>query len=84
MCLDSARSGAEYLVIRPRVTIEFDQLIRADAVATHELGVDAQRQRLCRRRTRAQVICYDKRLSEQAYGRRMLQGLPPYRFLQRK
>ena len=33
---------------------------------------------------RAQVICYDKRLSEQAYGRRMLQGLPPYRFLQRK
>ena len=33
---------------------------------------------------RAQVICYDKRLSEQAYGRRMLQGLPPYRLLQRK
>jgi ATP-dependent DNA helicase DinG len=28
---------------------------------------------------RAQVICYDKRLSTQAYGRRMLSGLPPYR-----
>ena len=27
----------------------------------------------------AQVICYDKRLTQQAYGRRMLQGLPPYR-----
>ena len=28
---------------------------------------------------RAQVICYDKRLTQQAYGRRMLAGLPPYR-----
>jgi ATP-dependent DNA helicase DinG len=27
---------------------------------------------------RAQVICYDKRLLETAYGRRMLAGLPPY------
>jgi ATP-dependent DNA helicase DinG len=27
----------------------------------------------------ARVICYDKRLTQQAYGRRMLQGLPPYR-----
>ena len=27
----------------------------------------------------AQIICYDKRLIEQAYGRRMLAGLPPYR-----
>jgi len=32
---------------------------------------------------RAQVICYDKRLTTQAYGRRMLAGLPPYR-LQRR
>jgi len=28
---------------------------------------------------RAQVICYDKRLTTTAYGRRMLGGLPPYR-----
>ena len=28
---------------------------------------------------RARVICYDKRLVQQAYGRRMLAGLPPYR-----
>jgi ATP-dependent DNA helicase DinG len=27
----------------------------------------------------ARVICYDKRLAQQAYGRRMLAGLPPYR-----
>jgi ATP-dependent DNA helicase DinG len=27
----------------------------------------------------ARVICYDKRLTQQAFGRRMLQGLPPYR-----
>ena len=26
----------------------------------------------------AQVICYDKRLQLQSYGKRMLQGLPPY------
>ena len=26
----------------------------------------------------ATVICYDRRLLQQAYGRRMLQGLPPY------
>ena len=26
----------------------------------------------------ARVICYDKRLLSAAYGRRMLQGLPPY------
>jgi len=26
----------------------------------------------------ARVICYDKRLLSMAYGRRMLQGLPPY------
>ena len=26
----------------------------------------------------ATVICYDKRLLQQGYGRRMLQGLPPY------
>jgi ATP-dependent DNA helicase DinG len=32
---------------------------------------------------RAQVICYDKRLTLQAYGRRMLAGLPPYRLEQR-
>ena len=32
---------------------------------------------------RAQVICYDKRLSTQAYGRRMLSGLPPYRLERR-
>ncbi len=32
----------------------------------------------------ARVICYDKRLQLQAYGRRMLAGLPPYRLLQRR
>ena len=32
---------------------------------------------------RAQVICYDKRLTTQAYGRRMLGGLPPYRLERR-
>jgi len=32
---------------------------------------------------RAQVICYDKRLTTQAYGRRMLSGLPPYRLERR-
>ena len=26
----------------------------------------------------ATVICYDRRLLQQGYGRRMLQGLPPY------
>ncbi len=33
---------------------------------------------------RAQVICYDKRLTQQAYGRRMLAGLPPYRLQTRQ
>ena len=28
---------------------------------------------------RARVICYDKRLLQTAYGKRMLSGLPPYR-----
>ncbi|MFZ1609170.1 MAG: helicase C-terminal domain-containing protein, partial [Rhodoferax sp.] len=32
----------------------------------------------------AAVICYDKRLVLQSYGRRMLAGLPPYRLEQRK
>jgi ATP-dependent DNA helicase DinG len=32
----------------------------------------------------ASVICYDKRLQLQSYGRRMLAGLPPYRVEQRK
>jgi ATP-dependent DNA helicase DinG len=32
----------------------------------------------------AAVICYDKRLVLQSYGRRMLAGLPPYRVEQRK
>ena len=32
---------------------------------------------------RAQVICYDKRLTETAYGRRMLAGLPPYQMKKR-
>jgi len=32
---------------------------------------------------RARVICYDKRLIQQTYGRRMLAGLPPYRVEQR-
>ncbi len=31
----------------------------------------------------ARVICYDKRLLGTAYGRRMLQGLPPYAVLRR-
>lgn len=31
----------------------------------------------------ARVICYDKRLLSQSYGRRMLQGLPPYTLLRR-
>jgi ATP-dependent DNA helicase DinG len=31
----------------------------------------------------AVVICYDKRLIQQSYGRRMLAGLPPYRVEQR-
>ena len=31
----------------------------------------------------AQVICYDKRLTQQAYGRRMLGGLPPYQLHKR-
>ncbi len=31
----------------------------------------------------AQVICYDKRLQLQSYGKRMLNGLPPYRILRR-
>lgn len=31
----------------------------------------------------AHVICYDKRLQLQPYGRRMLNGLPPYRVLRR-
>ena len=29
----------------------------------------------------AHVVCYDKRLTTQAYGRRMLAGLPPYRLI---
>jgi ATP-dependent DNA helicase DinG len=33
---------------------------------------------------RAQVICYDKRLILQSYGKRMLQGLPSYQFLERR
>ena len=32
----------------------------------------------------ASVICYDKRLQLQSYGRRLLAGLPPYRVEQRK
>jgi len=31
----------------------------------------------------ARVVCYDKRLLTQSYGRRMLQGLPPYALLRR-
>lgn len=31
----------------------------------------------------ARVVCYDKRLLSTAYGRRMLQGLPPYAVLRR-
>jgi ATP-dependent DNA helicase DinG len=31
----------------------------------------------------AHVICYDKRLTLQAYGRRMLSGLPPYKLERR-
>jgi ATP-dependent DNA helicase DinG len=33
---------------------------------------------------RAEVVCYDKRLLNQAYGRRMLSGLPPYRLEQQQ
>jgi ATP-dependent DNA helicase DinG len=33
---------------------------------------------------RAQVICYDKRLQLQSYGKRMLNGLPPYAVTTRK
>jgi ATP-dependent DNA helicase DinG len=33
---------------------------------------------------RARVVCYDKRLLQQAYGRRMLAGLPPYRVEERR
>jgi ATP-dependent DNA helicase DinG len=32
----------------------------------------------------AAVICYDKRLQLQSYGRRMLAGLPAYQVEQRK
>ena len=32
----------------------------------------------------AAVVCYDKRLTQTAYGKRMLNGLPPYRVEQRK
>jgi len=32
---------------------------------------------------RARVICYDKRLLQTAYGKRMLSGLPPYRLEKR-
>ena len=32
---------------------------------------------------RATVICYDKRLLKQSFGRRMLQGLPPYTVFRR-
>ena len=32
----------------------------------------------------AVVVCYDARLLRQAYGRRMLQGLPPYRLQRRQ
>jgi ATP-dependent DNA helicase DinG len=31
----------------------------------------------------ARVVCYDKRLLSMAFGRRMLQGLPPYQVLRR-
>lgn len=31
----------------------------------------------------ARVVCYDKRLLSQSYGRRMLRGLPPYAVLRR-
>ena len=33
---------------------------------------------------RAQVICYDKRLTQTNYGRRMLAGLPPYKLVERR
>jgi ATP-dependent DNA helicase DinG len=33
---------------------------------------------------RAEVICYDKRLTQTSYGKRMLKGLPPYRLVERK
>ncbi len=32
----------------------------------------------------ATVVCYDARLLRQGYGRRMLQGLPPYRLQRRQ
>jgi ATP-dependent DNA helicase DinG len=32
---------------------------------------------------RAQVICYDKRLTQTSYGKRMLAGLPPYQLRSR-
>jgi ATP-dependent DNA helicase DinG len=32
---------------------------------------------------RAQVMCYDKRLTQTSYGKRMLAGLPPYRLVAR-
>ena len=32
----------------------------------------------------AVVVCYDARLLRQSYGRRMLQGLPPYRLQRRQ
>ncbi len=32
----------------------------------------------------AHVVCYDKRLTQTAYGRRMLGGLPPYRLEKRQ
>ncbi len=33
---------------------------------------------------RAEVVCYDKRLTQTAYGRRMLAGLPPYQLGKRE
>ena len=33
---------------------------------------------------RAHVVCYDKRLDTQAYGRRLLNGLPPYQRLSKR
>ncbi len=32
----------------------------------------------------AQVICYDKRLTQTNYGRKMLSGLPPYKLVERR
>lgn len=56
-----------------------------------ELVVPATGQRLLqwtgralrRESDEAVVVCYDPRLLRQSYGRRMLQGLPPYRVQQR-